>query len=91
MLRIQVCAAHMSGFLGPKFSTQGSLSPGPSRAGPGPRVGHRSNPPVLKNLLIIFQRLCSPMHCYNAAIRWRRPPTHLSRHNFRCKISLSRV
>ena len=25
MLRVQVCAAHMGGFLGPKFSKQGSL------------------------------------------------------------------
>ena len=26
MLRVRVCAAHMGGFLGPKFSKQGSLS-----------------------------------------------------------------
>ena len=25
MLRVRVCAAHMDGFLGPKFSRQGSL------------------------------------------------------------------
>ena len=25
MLRVRVCAAHMGGFLGPKFSKQGSL------------------------------------------------------------------
>ena len=25
MLRVQVCATHMGGFLGPKFSKQGSL------------------------------------------------------------------
>ena len=25
MLRVRVCAAHMGGFLGPKFSRQGSL------------------------------------------------------------------
>ena len=25
MLRVRVCAAHIGGFLGPKFSTQGSL------------------------------------------------------------------
>ena len=25
MLRVRVCAAHMDGFLGPKFSKQGSL------------------------------------------------------------------
>ena len=27
MLRVRVCAAHMGGFLGPKFSKQGSLFP----------------------------------------------------------------
>ena len=66
---------------------------GPTRAGPGPRVGHRSIPPAPKYLmdLIIFQGSRPPMHCYNAAFRWQCPPTHLLRHNFICKISLSRV
>ena len=71
----------------------GMMSTGQSRAGPGPRVVYRREPPAPENLvdLILFQGSRPPMHCNNAAFRWKRPRTRLSRHNFRCKISLSRV